>query len=555
MAQMIPSKWFETGSEGEKQIFHKLRDLLPADYIVMHSLRWTGGDIQAQGEADFVVFHPERGILVLEVKAGLIECKNREWYQTNRNTGEKKFIRDPEEQASGSKFKLIKHIKNPKCLVCHAVWFPSIHFTNQKLPPNYVNEILLDKSSLKNPKEAIDNAFSFWSAELHRTTSLLNREVKDIISGLAPSLKLVPSIQQEYQDTEQSFLQLTKDQARILDFLELQDRVTISGAAGTGKTLIAIEKARQLHANGRKVLFVCYNRLLKDYLNDHFENYGFTITNFDSLAVKHVGSHGDFELQRKLFLDYLLDEDKEFEFTDIVIDEGQDFENEWLEYLDYRIKGQFYVFFDHQQNLNKEEPNQFLLNASTRLTLTTNCRNTKAIALTSYGGLGEDLKPPLLSKIEGKQPKLILQSDPIKNGKEINQVVKRYIHETKIPLNRIAILTFEGMLASELSFMSDMFEFPWSNNYEKNSICVTTARKFKGLEADLIILTDLNWNRFDEGAYRRLFYASCSRAKYELYIVSPDIDSIDYDSILKHINPNSKRKGKRKFLKTFNFKA
>ena len=71
-----------------------------------------------------------------------------------------------------------------------------------------------------------------------------------------------------------------KEQANILNFLEDQKVAVINGAAGTGKTMIAAEKARRHALNGEKVLFLCYNARLKDYLA---RNYGHE--NIDYLTI------------------------------------------------------------------------------------------------------------------------------------------------------------------------------------------------------------------------------------------------------------------------------
>ena len=42
----------------------------------------------------------------------------------------------------------------------------------------------------------------------------------------------------------------------------------IAGATGTGKTVMAVEKAKRHADNGEKVLFLCYNSFLKDYLQN-----------------------------------------------------------------------------------------------------------------------------------------------------------------------------------------------------------------------------------------------------------------------------------------------
>ena len=89
---MIPHKAYQTGSEGEDRIFESLQSQLPNSYTVFHSVRWVGSDRKrSQGEADFLVFHPQKGVLIIEVKAGIIEVdNNRTWSQTNRNTGLKR---------------------------------------------------------------------------------------------------------------------------------------------------------------------------------------------------------------------------------------------------------------------------------------------------------------------------------------------------------------------------------------------------------------------------------------------------------------------------------
>lgn len=558
MAKMIPHIAYETGSQGEDQVFESLQKLLPDSYTVLHSLRWIGSNRQrSQGEADFVVFNPDKGVMVIEVKAGIISLdNNRTWYQTNRKTNIKKEMFDPEKQADESKFKLIELLKGLNCMACHAVWFPSVSFNKGTLPPNYHPAMLFDEVSLKEPEKAIKGAFQYWSSQLNRTTNLTEKQAMQVIEKLAPSLNLVPSIKIDFENTEDKFVQLTNEQARILEFLKLQKKAAIAGAAGTGKTFIAIEKARQLQQNGSRVLFLCYNRMLADYLNEAFGHYNIHISTFDSLVRKYVGTQKDFETARMLFLDYLIEKDNEFEYTDIIIDEGQDFQSDWIEYLEYRLNedAYFYVFYDAQQNLYTNEVNRWLQEAPCRLTLTTNCRNTESIAKTSYGSLGKSgARQPNLSGIEGEQPQLIPILKPNLLAKWIDKTVNHFVQSTKTDLSDIAILTLEKFEDSLLEKTIQYSKLKYSQSKTRGAVCITTSRKFKGLEANLVIITDMDWTKMQDINYRHLFYTSCSRAKHKLYIVSPKIDDIDYDTVLQNIqSEKSKRKGKRRFLKLLN---
>ena len=67
-------------------------------------------------------------------------------------------------------------------------------------------------------------------------------------------------------DDDRELLRLTEQQFAVLDRLRRQRRVSISGGAGTGKTVLALEKARRLAREGSGVLLTCFNRPLADNL-------------------------------------------------------------------------------------------------------------------------------------------------------------------------------------------------------------------------------------------------------------------------------------------------
>ena len=87
--------------------------------------------------------------------------------------------------------------------------------------------------------------------------------------------------------------QLIREQYILLEFLAEQPSAVINGSAGTGKTMIATEKARRHSMDGDKVLFLCYNKKLQKHLEDsckdnsEFENVKFmTLSSVCSLTNK-----------------------------------------------------------------------------------------------------------------------------------------------------------------------------------------------------------------------------------------------------------------------------
>ncbi len=357
MAVMIPAIPQDfNNSEGEYQVFNALKHMDNRCYV-FYSLRWINPGLRKfykpEGEADFVVFDPHCGVLVIEVKAGEIKFVNGRLIQKNRATGQE-FEIDPEGQARSSKYILLRQIQNvlrqpENCAVCHAIWFPSVTFAGQNLPLNYPSDIILSADTLANPVPAILSVYKFWAAKIppHR---LSQAGIERVLQAIAPTFSVIPSLRASFESREQQFIQMTKRQASVLDFLEEQESAVISGAAGTGKTVIGLEKARRLSEQGSSVLFLCFNTSLKNFLQQTHELPRVDFQTFHSLAGKIVGDgqHKTFSKLEEHFLNWLSDGRNLWPYQHLIIDEGQDFESEWLEWLMERTEGCRYVFYGYQ---------------------------------------------------------------------------------------------------------------------------------------------------------------------------------------------------------------
>src|SRR5262245_7355287 len=64
----------------------------------------------------------------------------------------------------------------------------------------------------------------------------------------------------EADDRELEAQRLTESQAMILSATRLLNRVEIRGGAGSGKTWLALEQARRLTKDGKRVALMCYSR-------------------------------------------------------------------------------------------------------------------------------------------------------------------------------------------------------------------------------------------------------------------------------------------------------
>lgn len=533
MAIMIPSIPQDYPPESrEGEMFFSLQKL-PDDYYVFHSFRiiQIEENTWKENEIDFVIFHKQKGILCLEAKAGKVYCENGIWHY-----GSGKEMRDPFTQANSNRWKLVQYMERfyqtkeikKHCKVLAGVWFPGIDkfgLSHISLPANATQEIVLTSDDLEDPREAIDKIFAIRvpvtvaGETAFVETSLTKSEAQSILQNvLCPTFSILPSKTLELDYKREKFNSLIAEQANLLNYLEEQRSAVINGAAGTGKTMIAVEKARRHSQKGESVLFLCYNVKLRDYLESTYSYENVDYYTIDKFACKicHTIEPDYSELENELIRFF---DEENFPYRHIIIDEGQDFGQTRMrsdeifstleEIVLSREGGTFYVFYDKLQLVQSFKVPKFIEDADCRLTLYKNCRNTRKIAETSFKPFSK--QPKLFdSAIVGSMPKICFANS--ENVKEkLNKLIGQALD------NEIRDIQILSCAPSGKSILDDAIQDE-IYRYKEMDIPFTTCRKFKGLEADMIILVDVDRDAILGNS--QLFYVGASRARFELGIIA-----------------------------------
>lgn len=129
--------------DSERIVYRALKEQLGNDFVVLHSYPWLRPDRDGalrEGEADFIVLHQDKGMLVLEVKGGELRYENATWQRKKERGYEP--ITDPFRQARASMHYLVDRIEKATAGdVCghhysygHAVVFPHDNYTGA-IPP------------------------------------------------------------------------------------------------------------------------------------------------------------------------------------------------------------------------------------------------------------------------------------------------------------------------------------------------------------------------------------------------------------------------------------
>ena len=201
---------------------------------------------------------------------------------------------------------------------------------------------------------------------------------------------LAEPIRYAYSTLGQTVEELTRDQYRVLELLRHFKRALISGTAGSGKTLLAAEKAMRSAAAGHSTLFCCHNPELASWvaaLTDGtrvevvpFEHLVRTVGKSRSVLPRHEWSAYSQPTTDELDRAFDAIVDGNFCYDAVIVDEGQDFAGEWwlvIEALLAADDSQFYIFYDDQQALLTRKV-AYPIN-SPPLDLSRNCRNAGQI--------------------------------------------------------------------------------------------------------------------------------------------------------------------------------
>jgi len=538
----------------EVRLFNQLSRQLGAGWLVFYSVAWIGrfrfdGALH-DGETDFIVAHPQHGVLLIEVKGGRIayEGSRFQWTTTDRDG----FVHDinPFAQARKCKYDLRDKIRSlpgwdrEDVRLGYAVAFPDAVITGSTvLPPEAPADIILDADDMARLPERLEQIMGYWRtqdaiAPIIHGESLLGV----LVDVLAPTTTLPNPLSLQIADEEKEIFRLTAEQYRLLDFLNRTRRAAISGAAGSGKTMMAVEKAKRLTREGFRVLLTCYNKSLGEHLvnacagvADKVGKDKFFVGTFHGWCA-HVAREAGLPLPVSngspvwdAYPDLLiqgLEARPDLKVDAVLVDEGQDMEELWwvalAASLQDRADSVFYVFYDdnqivktHRNMDNQEEPRQSIPEdlGLMQFHIRENVRNTRAIHKLASGfyrgGPSEPHGP------SGRTVEAFEYADEAGLKKELRRLLHRLLVVEDMSPDQIAILTPRSLDQSALPKLLA------SIGSQRQRLHALSIRTFKGLERPIVILAELD-NEFaalPERERDALSYVGTSRPRNHLSLL------------------------------------
>lgn len=549
MPRILPADIYDgCSSPGEREIFFRLKNSPGIDdWVVLHSLDLARHHRQISGEADFVILAPQLGLLCIEVKACTRLRRNDQgwWYGNDQ----KPDARGPFRQASDAMHTLRQRIAKVRPdlanIVCwSAVIFPYVEFSARSdewhewqvidaprfrsgALPDLLRLVLLQARSYLHQK-----GVTWFKANDQRPTSA---HVTEIAQLLRPSFEVFASPKSRAQQVERELKQYTAEQFRALDALATNPRVLFTGPAGTGKTLLAIEAARRSASLGHRVLFVCFNRYLGQWLTDQMSTIARRV-NVSTLHRYMLGACGlslpsspepgfwQNELPAKALGALLESAPDDGQYDELIVDEAQDvLRPDYLDVLDISLRGgvssgrwRFLGDFE-KQSLYADTAHdpvgtlQQRVSAFVQYSLRNNCRNPPRIACLAHllGRLAPDYSK-VLRPDNGVEPELLYYRDADHQRDLLASQLELFCNEGLRP-SEIVVLSCR---ADQHSIASSLRGTPWPlrslPDRNAHDVGYSSIHAFKGLEARAVILTDIE--ELAPSGAADLFYIGVTRA-------------------------------------------
>lgn len=520
----------------EVRVYETLAATLDQRFVVFYSRPWLGLTWDGQekdGECDFVIAHAELGLLALEVKGGRIEYdpQTERWTSIDRQNLRHR-IKNPVQQARSSKYVLLEKLSQQRgwngrfIRARHGVVLPDCRRPSADLGTDMPREIFCFTEEFPDEVGNWVRTRMEGFGPSAREQPLGRDGIRLLEQVLAKPIRLQTPLAPFLREDARIQDLLTTEQFQILSMLQDNHRAAVGGAAGTGKTILAMEKAQRCAQEGKRTLFLCYNEPLAAHVAQLVERTGVTTRTFHAmcawmarkadLAVPKDVLEG--ELFQNIYPELLLDSAErrpDIRFDAVIVDEGQDFVEHWWIAVDSLLADEhacLYVFFDSNQAVYGRSGSVPRDIRTMPVRLPRNLRNTRvihAVASNFYSGYPVEAYGP-----EGDAPEWLVV-DAADVPLTVAAQIHRLVRDEKVSPGDIAVLARDQAAMESLVGDGQFGKHPIcrAGCYEPNAVTVDTIRRFKGLERAVVIIAATG-PLSDE-----LAYVAISRARTHLIVV------------------------------------
>lgn len=301
-----------------------------------------------------------------------------------------------------------------------------------------------------------------------------------------------------------------------LDLIEYTDdkSMLVAGCAGSGKSVIAMYKAEQLHKKGQDVILIAYTRSLSRFMKNGKADSSFRFFHHHLWKYKLKMPKADY----------------------IIVDEIQDFTREEIQEFINATRKHFLFFGDTAQSIYRQYGKQTMTIAQiaamtglNTLQLFNNYRLPRPVAKITQDYVGVDVqeyKEKVYQNKETELPHLIHFDNEQKQIEALLRLVKDNVGRNigiLLPNNpeviRISQEFMDNDVECEFKYNKGDNDFDYVDNLDFNTVLpkILTYHSAKGLQFDMVILPMYNGANDDES--RKALYVAMTRTMHSLFVL------------------------------------
>lgn len=574
MVRMLPPKHSKLDSAAEERLFEALNSIEGKEsWVVIHSQELSKVKNKKQSEVDFIVLVPKKGIVVIECKgATKVTIDGSDWTMegvppASRNANPflqaDDAIRSIRDNLKRNGFKDVDQIP-----IARLVWLPWMEQRDLfQIGTEFATWELALHDELNQPEKAILRALDEENRSKQGNRSISYKPANFTAEQMAAYIRMLRSTAEVEmspdlisRERDLAVKQASAAQMQVLELLAQNNWLFFEGEAGTGKTVLLTQCAERWVQEGRRVLYVCYNEMLAEEMGEKIGRHPrIDVFTFNALLLKLAGKKKNPTKPAKTWFDEDLPKlaAARMEATErftlyeaICIDEFQDLSTRpeifrvLTSLLDASTRpAKVAVAADDDQQINTNgifvNSFRFLEENSApfvHVGLSTNCR--QAPRLTDAINRLLNRRSTTTRHVIGKNwpgTLEVIETTSDSQQKHLYRVLRRLLKtyaakdirvlspfgETHSLLGRLK--NDANLESDEISNLKRLTAFPDSGG----QIRWRSIPKFKGLENDVVVITDISAASLDWLGQRgqtmdRNLYVGLSRARFHAVLLVQD---------------------------------
>jgi len=516
MARIVPphvlDNWqkingiLSAGKNAEYETLAHLRDALPDQLTVFFNLHWNVRDEAAlhAREVDFIVVDPEGNCLLVEQKLGDLIERPEGLFKAYGHANVKDVTQQIHDSRDGLRDQFSRQHGGKPLKIDYILYCP--HHMIQDISASGLDEKnILDSRD----KGALANVIA------KRLTSRRERPTefgKAVLDFFYQTLKIVPDVSSLRADQSQRFLQLVETPIELLESIEMHPfRLHVRGCAGCGKSQIALRFLERAINNGERTLFVCYNHPLKERIAGLVGD-GADVTTLHGMIHRFClredvpiayepGQKTPQEWQELVEAIVVCVGDNEAVYDSLIVDEGQDLTADEYEFIRLFLKPDASILWlaDTDQEVGQARGRPFKGSDFVRVTLRRNYRSPASIARFVTRVFPDRFQPS--NDIEGLSVGRHGYTKPSEQEALVARIVDKWL-KRGFRLSDMAVVSLRGVQSTAFRDVEVISSYPVKRftgryvddqqEYTNGDLLFETVRRFKGQQAPLVILVDVD---------------------------------------------------------------